>query len=281
MRKQLTYALAYITLSFFTSCLFIACQSSEKAVEKQAPISEEVLIRIGKLGFGTGQVVKTEGGYIVEGDIFLSDADISKAPASPALDVADSEQYRTFNLVSVPSTGTRTIRIALSGLPTVYSDATNIAIDRYNDLNLRIRFLRVTSSPNITLVGFDQGPSSDGFITLGSAGFPTSAGNPHNQIRMNVNQAAYGSNPDVDYLASVIQHEIGHCIGFRHTDYANRSYSCGNYGGPYNEGSGSVGAIRIPGTPRGADPNSWMLACSNGGDRTFNANDIIALDYLY
>jgi hypothetical protein len=37
----------------------------------------------------------------------------------------------------------------------------------------------------------------------------------------------------------------------------------------------------IPGTPSVADANSWMLACSNGGNRTFNGNDQVAMDYLY
>jgi hypothetical protein len=96
---------------------------------------------------------------------------------------------------------------------------------------------------------------------------------------MNTNQYAYGTNPNVLYVGSVIQHEIGHCIGMRHTDYMDRSYSCG--GTATNEGSAGVGAIQIPGTPSGPDANSWMLACSNGGNRTFNANDIIALNYLY
>ena len=40
---------------------------------------------------------------------------------------------------------------------------------------------------------------------------------------------------------------MGHCIGFRHTDYMNRAYSCG--GSPANEGASSVGAILIPGHP--------------------------------
>jgi hypothetical protein len=60
-----------------------------------------------------------------------------------------------------------------------------------------------------------------------------------------------------------------------------RSYSCG--GRPVAEGevTTGVGAVHIPGTPTGGDPNSWMLACSNGTNRPFNANDKIALAYLY
>jgi hypothetical protein len=67
----------------------------------------------------------------------------------------------------------------------------------------------------------------------------------------------------------------------RHTDYFNRNLSCGTGGGG-NEGSSGVGAIHIPGTPtKTFDAGSWMLACSSGTDRTFNANDKIALNYLY
>jgi hypothetical protein len=96
---------------------------------------------------------------------------------------------------------------------------------------------------------------------------------------MNTHPQAYGSNPNVQYVGSVIQHEIGHCIGFRHTDWMNRAYSCGSGG---NEGgTQNPGAIQIPGTPSGPDSGSWMLACSNGGNRTFNSNDRIALNYLY
>lgn len=67
----------------------------------------------------------------------------------------------------------------------------------------------------------------------------------------------------------------------RHTDYFNRSISCG--GTTSNEGASTVGAILIPGTPADATnaAGSWMLACSNGGNRTFNADDVTGLIYLY
>ncbi|MBC8083111.1 MAG: protease, partial [Hymenobacter sp.] len=82
------------------------------------------------------------------------------------------------------------------------------------------------------------------------------------------------------YIATILAHEVGHCIGFRHTDYAGRQYSCG--GAPVNEGASSVGAVYIPGTAPGNDPNSWMLACIGGGqNRPFNANDVTALRFVY
>ncbi len=73
-------------------------------------------------------------------------------------------------------------------------------------------------------------------------------------------------------------HEIGHCIGFRHTDYKRRS-SCGPGGG---ESAGSIGAVHIPGTPTNVSGsyNSWMMACTNSNP-VFNAADAVALRYVY
>jgi hypothetical protein len=275
MFRQVTSTLAGCLLA---GALFISCQKESNETAQQQPqqkISQDVLQQISNKGFSTADVRKVEGGYLVEGDILLDEKDLASTSASPNLRIADVEQYRTNNLVTALP---RVITVRVSGLSQAFINGTDLAIQRYNALGLRLTFRRVTSgTANITIQGFYEGPSG-GFITLGSAGFPTSSGNPYSTIRMNTHPQAYGTNPNVNYVGSVIQHEMGHCIGFRHTDYMNRAYSCGSGG---NEGAAGVGAVHIPGTPTGPDAASWMLACSNGGNRTFNANDIVALNYLY
>ncbi len=271
-------------LSLAAACLLstalYSCKSNntEDAVENKTDISNNTLSQIKTLGFSTDNIRKIDGGYLVEGDILLTEDNLTEVSTDANLNIAETEQYRTTNTVKALP---RVITVSVTNLPQVYSDAVNTMISRYNSLGLRITFQRAATGAtgNIDVVGFNEGPSG-GFITLGSAGFPTASGNPYNQIKMNTNAAAYGSNPNLLYLASVIQHEVGHCIGFRHTDYMNRAFSCGASGAG-NEGKSTVGAVKIPGTPSQPDAASFMLACSNGGDRTFNANDVIAVNYLY
>lgn len=115
---------------------------------------------------------------------------------------------------------------------------------------------------------------------LASAGFP-SGGNPFNSVQVNSRAIGTGTSATfINYLATILAHEAGHCIGMRHTDYTDRSYSCG--GAVSNEGASTVGAILIPGTPSGPDAGSWMLACiGSGQNRFFNANDKTALSTIY
>jgi hypothetical protein len=266
-------------------CLFmmagIVISSCQKEAVKEDAASSEVPQQVQDLiksrGFSTENVRSYNGGYLIEGDIFLDSETLAAETSTPNLRIAEVEQYRTNNLVgNLP----RVIKIKVTNLGTAFIQGTDLAIARYNALGLSITFQRVTSgSANVTIKGFYEGPSG-GFITLGYAGFPTRNGNPYSSISMNTHPQAYGASPNVDYVGSVIQHELGHCIGFRHTDYMNRAYSCGSSGAG-NEGASSVGAVHIPGTPTGPDAGSWMLACSNGGNRTFNANDKVALNYLY
>ena len=273
MIKQSIYLLMGVVMfGFGVSCKKAATTSSDQ----QPAIASETLAKIKALGFSNENVRQTDDGYLVEGDIVLTDELLNSVNDQMLLRIANTEQYRTTNLVThLP----RVITIKISNLGTAYVSGADLAISRYNALGLQLTFKRITSgSADITIRGFNQ-PPSGGYITLGSSGFPSNTGNPYGTIKLNTNVYAYGSNPDVNYVGSVIQHEMGHCVGMRHTDYMDRSYSCG--GSPVNEGASSVGAILIPGTPSGPDANSWMLACSNGGDRTFNSNDIIALNYLY
>jgi hypothetical protein len=250
---------------------FTSCQQDEE-VTTQDTVSESTLNRISELGFYNKNVQKVDGGYVVEGDIFLSEGDLTAAHNTKALRVGESEQYRTTNLVNAGSGRNITISIS-STLPASYVTSLDAAIARYNAENLNITMSRVASGGNIYL---QAAPKSAQY--LASAGFPTSAGDPHNNIKIATRYI--GTNPNQAWFTTILAHEIGHCIGFRHTDYMDRSYSCG--GGYANEGASTVGAIHIPGTPTTQDPNSWMLACiGSGQNRPFNANDVTALNYLY
>ena len=268
----------FILLSSFAIAVN-SCKKTAVTAPGEDGISAETKAKISNLGFGTSNVQKTEDGYLVEGDINLTDALLNSTPTSQLLRVGNTEQYRTTNLVTAGLP--RVFTILVSNLGTAFVDGTDTAIARYNRLGLKITFARITSgTPDITILGFNQ-RAKGGYITLGSSGFPTSTGAPYNTIKMNTNTAAYGTSPNVDYVGSVLQHELGHCFGMRHTDYFDRSISCG--GTASNEGASTIGAILIPGTPADATlaAGSWMLACSNGGNRSFNPDDVIGLNYLY
>jgi len=183
------------------------------------------------------------------------------------LRVGTGEQYSTNNLVtSLP----RVISVSVSGsVSTAFSDAVNHAIARYNQQNLSITFSRVSSGGDIVIRIVNTGQY------IASSGFPTNSGDPYNTVKYAKKYTTYSDG----FMTTVLTHEMGHCIGFRHTDYMNRSYSCGIGG---NEGDGGVGANYIPGTATGPDPGSWMLAClSSTTNRPFNSNDVAALKYLY
>lgn len=258
-----------------------ACKKNLPETEASDQISSTTLAQIKKLGFSTQGVQKTEGGYIVEGDIFLSTNDLSAQPYPARMIVAQEEQYRTFNVVN--STNYPKIKIALGKSVTTkhkaFYAALNEAIKRYNALKLNIKFQHGTSSnADIIISIYNQSNN-----TLAFAGFPTSDGAPHSSIM--INKFHFSSNMsevNINYIASILAHEIGHCIGFRHTDFMNRAYSCG--GSNFNEGETmhGIGAVHIPGTPTTPNANSWMLACIGSGvDRPFTANDKIALGYIY
>ncbi len=269
--------------SFAAVCLaaitMTACQKDARE-SVQNEISDEVIGQIKAMGFSPDGVQKTDKGYLVEGDILLKPSDLTASVSSPNLVIASEEQYRTFNLVNIAAHPV--IRVALNNTSATHEAAFSAALDeairRYNAESLVVTFQRVTSDPDITVYAYREVSS-----TLGYAGFPTANGDPFNEVQMNTYHYSTGTgSTNVNYIATIMAHEIGHCIGFRHTDYANRAYSCG--GRRYNEGQSTtgVGAVHIPGTPTGADANSWMLACiANGVNRPFNANDKIALTFLY
>jgi hypothetical protein len=263
MRKFTTMTFAAVT----AFVVFTACSKNTNDAPAQVDPLAEAKATIKSHGFDVSDLKKVDGGYLVEGDIFYSEENMRTGPQNSMVPYA--EQYRTFNLVTgLPRT--ITIRNASSLNTSFWNTVLANAVARYNALNLRLRFqvVSTTSAANIT-VNATSG-------TGGSAGFP-SGGNPYGTIFMGTGIQSCGTNT----ATTVLAHEMGHCIGFRHTDWFQRSYSCGS-GGSEGQQTTGVGAVLIPGTPSGVVAGSWMLACySCGGNRPFVTSDVTALRALY
>ncbi|MFA0964591.1 M57 family metalloprotease [Roseivirga sp. BDSF3-8] len=227
-------------------------------------VPAEVVSKLDRFGFNTDGIKMDGQNYLVEGDMVMTPealAELGEGISVPG--IAGEEQYRTSNLVNC--NGSRTIRVRSYITSGARSQGVDYAIANWNALNTCFTFQRVFSgSADINIYS----TSGSG----GSAGFP-SGGNPYGTVYI-------GSGITNNQVAEhVTTHEMGHCFGMRHTDYMNRSYSCGSGG---NEGSAGVGAIHIPGTPTGIDGSSIMLSCySSNTNGEFGSYDRAALESLY
>ncbi|MGJ3236306.1 M57 family metalloprotease [Marivirga sp.] len=271
----------FATALFACATLFISCQEEESFQIDELSVDPTVIQKLEDLGFNVNDQapIHFEDGYLVEGDIYLTDETIAQMEKPSFL--PNSEQYSTDNLVCGPRTITMYAQEGgRQGYSPAMIDGMEEAIARFNAQNLTLTFQRVfnQSEADIVMTRLKKGDERRG--VLGSAGFPTSSCDPYNEIKMSgILESQYGLS--VDGIATIIAHEMGHCIGFRHTDYFDRSISCG--GSTANEGDAGVGANHIPGTPTGASlaDASWMLSCTDGSNRPFNSDDQVALDYLY
>ncbi|MDN5284504.1 MAG: Dual-action metallo-peptidase [Mucilaginibacter sp.] len=290
-RKKISL-IVLILLSIAVGCKKNNSNPPVKTTETSTNLTQDEKISIAKAGFSPTNAIRVKGGFIVEGDILLKQADLdfqSQHVEEIVFKKPTTEQYRTLFIVSTLTNAIK-VKVSAGAAQTVFTTAATKAIKRYNDLGLTITFALLDSSStdkeDILITGQDFG---DPNILGQSSGFPGPDGKPATPITLN--SVRYNKDfQDKGELVTVIAHEIGHTIGFRHTDYANRAYSCGYdlsswigilqaiFKIPVNEGSF---AIYIPGTPLGGEAGSWMLACSDGTDRPFTPSDIVALKALY
>jgi hypothetical protein len=258
-------------LLLLTTLLCICIYSCKKQFADNS-ISQSLKDKISSHCFSTENIQQIADGFIVENDILLTENFLDENPPVQNLLIGNTEQFQTNYLVTgLP----RTISIQLSPqFSSAYSLALDEAIRRFNNENLLLHFERKNSAGEINII-----KGSGNYLAV--SGFPSANGQPCNMIRLN--SMFIGNNNGqafINYVATIITHEIGHCIGFRHTDYLNRSFSCG--GKAIKESCGSAGAVLIPGTNSSPDNGSWMLTCIiSGENRLFTDNDKIALHYLY
>ena len=243
------------------------------ALEREDEI-QEIVDNLVAAGYPEAEI-----GVLVVGTVYVGDDALVSLEASREMAGLDKEgnpiddfrQYHTNNLVDASVTKICVNPTAGFAGNANLSAGLDQAISRYNAQNLGFTLQRngTGCSANITANMDNSGG--------GVAGFPA-GGLPYTSITIGQTVGGYG----VAVASHVIAHELGHCIGFRHTDYFNRAISCG--GGASNEGDGGVGAVHIPGTPTTdiTAETSVMNSCfSLSSTGVWTPSDVTALQYLY
>jgi hypothetical protein len=241
------------------------------APSDSADDNQEIIDNLVQAGFPIDDI------QVYDGLVYVGrDAQVSLQASREMLQVDASadgeEQYRTTNLVSTAVTNICVNGAAFTGK---FSTALTNAIANYNAQPIRWHMTRTSGSTSGCNAVITARVSSG---TGGSSGFP-SGGLPFNTI--NIGSGLQSSTFPTSTVTHVITHELGHTVGFRHSDFFNRSISCG--GAATNEGDGGVGAILIPGTPSGATVGgSIMNSCFRTTETgRFTSTDVTALNTLY
>jgi hypothetical protein len=258
-----------IVLAVSCSALAFGC-GTEPQDQNSPEETQEIIDNLRQAGFPESDI------QVFDGQVYAGLDALVTLEASREMLEAESglqEQYATTNRVAA---SIAVICVNGAAFNAKFSDALNRAVANYNALGLTFRMQRTngaTTGCNATITGRNlQG------VTGGSSGFP-SGGRPFNTI--NIGTGLNNAQFSVDTVEHVITHELGHTVGFRHSDFFNRSISCG--GAATNEGNGGVGAILIPGTPSGATVGgSIMNSCFRQSETgEFTATDRTALNAIY
>jgi hypothetical protein len=242
--------------------LFVSCEKNTDSVT--ATSKEERAIEIlHEQGFNTD-------GYKVSGDDILIDNCIL-IPIDEILDGTLKKQWQTEYLISQEKVKNIKVKIE-SNVPEIWKEATRFALKAWSGItNTKLNMVEVTENEDI-VIRYTSLENSEAKGAIAVAKFPTKSGDPGNLIKINT---IYNEKLSQTQKNLTIVHELGHCIGFRHTNWFDR-----NSDGRRNDNEGLMNSKHVPGTPKGYDEKSVMNALIK--DWTgFSENDEISVRYFY
>ncbi len=259
------------TLVLAAGMLFAACQdadvlSPEAASPAATPasLSDPLAQRLADMGFRTDMIVDEGDRFRVEGDIIIhKDAltgPVRTGPGGPRF------QFHTNNLVA-QSKMAQGLKVNLTGISSNagWLAAARSAIVHWNNTyGTKIRLVEGTPA-DITIRFAILNPG-----VYAEASVPVN-GNPGGTVDVSTSYNGLASSHKV----WVLVHEIGHTLGYRHTNWDDLNEEI------YPEHT-LYGANHIPGTPFSADPNSVMTG--GVGSRSwsgFSSGDQAGNQYLF
>jgi len=237
-----------------------ACDSPLESPEQQP---EDLAAMVEALGF-RGDMVQDFGDYVlVEGDIHITKDELRRAQPRSADPLGPRFQYRTTNLVS--QANVHDILVDVSGLASQpgWQTAAREALTHWSGI----------SSSNVLMV--EGGPADITVATTCTssnvaafASFP-SGGNVGSTIYVNT---CFGYSTSHAQKVHNMVHELGHTLGFRHSNYTQ-----------LGESAGYEGAVHIWTTPTSGNATGSVM---NGGTALnswagFAASDLTAVRAIY
>ena len=248
--------------------LGIALLLSACRTDQTSP-TDPLVAKVAALGF-RGDMIQDMGDYfLVEGDIQISKQSLQQSTNFPR------PEFQWVTNVLVGSTQVQNIVVDLSGLSSQpsWQTAARSALTEWNKVTCSSVTLIEGSPADITF-GTVSEPSNPGLAARATFPLdaPTGSGKPGPSIVVNTAYTGTPNNSSTQLRNMV--HEIGHTIGFRHTNWQARREDLS----PDHE---TYGANLVSGTPATDDASVMNGGTATVGWGGFSTYDVVAAQQVY